>query len=362
VSRLPIKISLALLLALAGCTTPRNQTAPPDWGVASAPVFAPVATLTPATNRPPFTVPAPHSQLASLPPHFAETWVALTRWAQANHLAAPRKIAAAPLPVYALTTPHGKILVRGGSQLADWNGQEFHLGFKPGETNGELFIHNLDLQKNLQPLLENSPLPSPGNRTLVLDPGHGGGNTGTRSVHDGRLEKEFTLDWALRLQPLLERAGWRVLLTRTNDLELSLSNRVAFAEAQRADIFISLHFNSAAPDENPAGLETYCLTPNGMPSNLIRDGEDDARLKFNNNAYDEQNFQLALRVQRALLAANRQHDRGVRHARFIGVLRGQNRPAVLIEGGYLSNQGEAAQIAKPAFRQKLAEAVAEALR
>ena len=313
----------------------------------------------PLTNRPPAVTPAP--QPAPVP-HFAETWVTLDHWAQANHLVAPRKTAAAPLPVYTQTAPNGTLEIRGGSQLATWNGLELHLGFKPGETNGQLFIHALDLQKNLQPLLGNFPLPPLGQRTIVIDPGHGGGNTGTRSVHDGRYEKEFTLDWALRLQPLLESAGWRVLLTRTIDLELSLSNRVAFAEARHADIFISLHFNSAAPDENPFGLETYCLTPNGMPSNLIRDGEDDARLKFNNNAYDSQNLQLALRVQRALLTANHQHDRGVRHARFIGVLRGQNRPAILIEGGYLSNQGEAAQIAKPAFRQKLAEAVAEALR
>jgi N-acetylmuramoyl-L-alanine amidase len=358
VSQTPLKISLTLLLAVAGCTTtprPPSAATAPDWGVAPAPVLAPV------TNHSPFTVPPPRPQSVVAPPRFTETWVSLERWARGNNLAAPRKIAAAPLPVHAVTLPGGKLLVRGGSLLADWNGQEFHLGFKPGETNGQLFIHNLDLQKNLQPLLENDPLPR-GSRTLVIDPGHGGGNTGTRSVHDGHFEKEFTLDWALRLRPLLENAGWKVWLTRTNDLELSLSNRVAFAEAQRADIFISLHFNSAAPDENPAGLETYCLTPNGMPSNLIRDGEDDARLKFNNNAYDAQNFQLALRVQRALLTANHQHDRGVRHARFIGVLRGQNRPAVLIEGGYLSNQGEASQIAKPAFRQKLAEAVAEALR
>jgi len=352
VSRLPIKFPLALLLAVAGCSTaPRSTTPPPDWGV------TPVLAL--STNRPPAVAPTPQPTPV---PQFSETWVSLDRWAQANHLATPRKTAAAPLPVYWQTTPNGTLELRGGSHIATWNGLELHLGFKPSETNGQLFIHNLDVRKNLQPLLGNFPLPPRGQRTIVIDPGHGGGNTGTRSVHDGRYEKEFTLDWALRLQPLLENAGWQVFLTRTNDLELSLSNRVAFAEARRADIFLSLHFNSAAPDENPAGLETYCLTPNGMPSNLIRDGEDDARLKFNNNAYDAQNLQLALRVQRALLTANRQHDRGVRHARFIGVLRGQNRPAVLIEGGYLSNQGEAAQIAKPAFRQKLAEAVAEALR
>ena len=60
---------------------------------------------------------------------------------------------------------------------------------------------------------------------------------------------------------LLTTNGWRVFLTRTNDTDLSLSNRIAFAEAHKAGLFVSLHFNSAAPNEQQAGLETYCLTP-----------------------------------------------------------------------------------------------------
>ena len=101
------------------------------------------------------------------------------------------------------------------------------------------------------------------------------------------------------------------------------------------------------------GLETYCLTPVGMPSTLKRGYEDDASLVFANNAFDEQNFQLALKVHRALLTGTGIADRGV--------LRGQNRPAILIEGGYLSNAREARRIADAAFRQKLAQAVANAL-
>ena len=66
----------------------------------------------------------------------------------------------------------------------------------------------LDLQKNLEPLLLGPPLTF-GNRVIVIDPGHGGLNVGTHSVLDGRFEKEFTLDWAMRLAPLLEPMAGR---------------------------------------------------------------------------------------------------------------------------------------------------------
>jgi N-acetylmuramoyl-L-alanine amidase len=160
---------------------------------------------------------------------------------------------------------------------------------------------------------------------------------------------------------LLANDGWQVFLTRTTDVDLPLSNRVAFAEARKADLFLSLHFNSAAPNDREAGLETYCLTPTGMPSNVSRGYGDDPALAFPNNAFDAQNLQLALRVHRALLQVNGRLDRGVRRARFLGVLRGQNRPAVLVEGGYLSNPGEARRIADPAYRQRLAEGLAQAV-
>ena len=81
-----------------------------------------------------------------------------------------------------------------------------------------------------------------------------------------------------------------------------------------------------------------------------------------NNAFDAQNLQLAVRLQSALLHAAGMEDRGVRPARFMDVLRGQRRPAVLIEAGYLSNPAEANKIGSAAYRQKLAEAVAAALR
>jgi N-acetylmuramoyl-L-alanine amidase len=266
------------------------------------------------------------------------------------------------VPGCALSTTNGALILHAGSQVAYWDGLELRLGFAPQMLNGQPCLHILDLKKSLEPLIGGGPISCLGSSTtIVIDPGHGGEDSGTRSVLDQRLEKEFTLDWARRLGSLLATNGWQVFLTRNRDMDLSLSNRVAFAGARQADLFLSLHFNSAAPDRLQAGLETYCLTPTGMPSTVTRGYGDDPAQAFPNNAFDAQNLQVAMRVHGALLQVNGRRDRGVRRARYLGVLRGQNRPAILVEGGYLSNPQEARRIADPAYRQKLAEAVARSL-
>jgi N-acetylmuramoyl-L-alanine amidase len=83
---------------------------------------------------------------------------------------------------------------------------------------------------------------------------------------------------------------------------------------------------------------------------------------LSSNDFDAQNLQLAVKLQGALVHAIGMEDRGVRHVRYIEVLRGQKCPAVLIEGGYLSNPAEAKLIESGDYRQKLAEAVAAALK
>ena len=291
----------------------------------------------------------------------AETWISMARWCRENHAGEWREMVFAPQPVFTLTTGKGTLYFQVKSQIARWNGMELHLGFEPQWIDGQMFLHELDVKKNVEPLLRDLRLPAGPNRTIVIDPGHGGDkNTGTTNVVDGVSEKVFTLDWAKRLEPLLAAEGWQVFLTRTNDIDLSLSNRVMFAEEHHADLFISLHFNSAAPNQEQSGLETYCLTPAGMPSTLTRGYKDEIGLVLPNNTFDAENLALAVRVHQALLKVCGV-DRGVRRARFLGVLRGQNRPAILVEGGYLSNPHEARRIADPAYREKLAGALARAL-
>jgi N-acetylmuramoyl-L-alanine amidase len=289
------------------------------------------------------------------------TWISLDAWAAQHGVGKPYLLSDLPVTTYAVGSSNGVMLLEIGSRDATWKGVQINLGFDPQFIDGQILLHGLDLQKNLEPLLCGSP-PEFGNRVIVIDPGHGGINSGTHSVLDGRPEKEFTLDWAMRLAPLLEQEGWQVFLTRTNDVDIPLIDRVMCAEAHRADLFISLHFNSLAPDKKPVGLETYCLTPTGMPSTLARNYPDVRTENFPNNACDAQNLELAVHLQTALLRATGLEDRGVCRARFMGVLHKQRRPAVLIEAGFLSNPSDARLIENPAFRQKLAEAIAAVLK
>jgi len=267
-------------------------------------------------------------------------------------------IVSGPPASYRLESDHGALLLRMGSRQARWNDLDLRLGFGPPLINGQPYIHALDLEKIVQPLIEGFPAHPVTSPVVVLDPGHGGADSGALNLFTRHHEEEYTLDWALRLRRLLSAEGFQVYLTRSADVDVSLSDRVAFAAAHKADLFLSLHFNSAAPNETEEGLETYCLTPAGMPSTLTRDAGEDSAAFFPNNAFDLENLRLALTVHHALLGVNGNHDRGVRHARFPAVLRGQQCPAILIEGGYLSSRHEARLIADPAYRQKLAEAVA----
>ncbi len=375
-------IFFSVLIFLAGCATPPDagvggvveapdKTPPPNWGESNV-VHK---TIVVQTNLPALAsaktkaVPLLHSNPPPVvratnvfKPEPVATWTSLARWAAEHKIEKPRLVYNSPVSTYALVAGKNLMTLTIGSHEATWNGIEINLGFEPEMIDGEIFLHHLDLQKNLTPLLYEPPLNfSATNRVLVLDPGHGGMNGGTVSVLDKRPEKEFTLDLARRIKSLVETNGWTVFLTRTNDYDVALSNRVNFAEAHHADCFISLHFNSSAPDKKQAGLETYCLTPTGMPSTLTRGFADPWFENLPNNNFDAQNIQFATRLHKAVLNASGEEDRGVRRARFLGVLRGQKRPAILIEGGYLSNPTEAAKIENPAFRQKLAEAIARAL-
>lgn len=287
-------------------------------------------------------------------------WVVVSDWTETNRVEGPFRISSNAHPVFEVRSERGAFAFQIGAEQARFDGMTLLLGFKPMVFAGQACLHELDLARNLGPLLIGEPFDPAEHRRIVIDPGHGGRNTGTRSA-GGNLEKTYTLDWALRLQPLLETNGWRVLLTRTNDSDLTLAQRVEFADAVDADLFLSLHFNASGGGTYQVGLETYCLTPRGMPSSLTRGFDDDPGVEYPNNAFDLENIQLAARLHRALLQVNGGEDRGIRRARFMGVLRGQNRPAVLLEGGFLSNPAEAARIADPDYRQELAEAVAAGL-
>ncbi len=217
--------------------------------------------------------------------------------------------------------------------------------------------------------------PSSGLRTVVIDPGHGGDELGTQGVK-GTLEKEITLSVARRLRTLIEsRLGLKVFLTREDDRTMSLDERSAFANNRRADVFISIHANSAV---RPAmkGAEVYYLT--------VERADEEARKRADQNStvlpalgggnraidlilwetaqarYLEQSATLAGFVEQALRPRVEMSPRAVQQAPF-RVLVGANMPAALVEIGYLSNADQETQLATAAYQEQVALSLLDAL-
>lgn len=214
-------------------------------------------------------------------------------------------------------------------------------------------------------------------RKIVLDPGHGGHSSGTRTP-SGLLEKEVTLDVARRLQTLLVKEdAFEVLLTRDEDREVSLADRAALANRSGADIFVSVHVNWIE-DEKARGVETYYLGPTNDPFlNRLAAAENldsgysraDMRQLLDRlyaNVRQDESARLARVVQsslyRSLGAINPAlGDRGVKAAPFI-VLLSTEMPAILAEVSCMSNLEEAELLSKPLYRQYIADALAGGIR
>lgn len=231
-------------------------------------------------------------------------------------------------------------------------------------TRGKLWISELDVLKVLDPVLQPGRLRKNGVvvRTIVIDPGHGGSDRGTRGR--ASFEKVMTLDVAKRVERDLAGSGLRVFLTRTADTTVALEDRVQFAQAKGADLYVSIHFNSGGGSAE--GIETYCTAPAGASStaNFSGSGGDrDAggdRQAVTNNRYDASNVWLAHCVQKSSLQATRALDRGVRRSRFY-VLRYANCPAILIEGGFLTSSSEEQRILRTDYRETLAKGIADGI-
>jgi N-acetylmuramoyl-L-alanine amidase len=221
-------------------------------------------------------------------------------------------------------------------------------------ARGRLWIVELDVRKTLDPVLRPDRLKSRSRvRTIILDPGHGGGDRGTRGR--ASIEKTLTLDLAKRVERNLAGSGVRVVLTRTSDKTVPLEERAARTKA--ADLFVSLHFNSGGSAQ---GIETFCAPPAGAASTATPSARGRGSAAVASNRFDEQNVWLAHCTQKALLRATRATDRGVRRARFY-VLRYASCPAVLIEAGFLSNRAEEQKVLTTSYRELLAKSIAEGI-
>ncbi len=236
-------------------------------------------------------------------------------------------------------------------------------GVQVGELNqiGDKFV-SLELQRTRaiappialpplpQPNTQPFPVPSAGDRNptpsaqpprtvprgrvvIVVDPGHGGKDSGAPGI-GGLLEKDVVLPISQRIAAILEQNGVQAVLTRNSDFFVELQGRVNIAERANANLFVSIHANSAGPRPDVNGLETY---------------------------YFDSGLGLAQVVHRNILRnIPNLRDRGVRKARFY-VLRKSSMPSILVETGYMTGREDNARLGNPEYQNQMAEAIANGI-
>ncbi|MBO1054998.1 MAG: N-acetylmuramoyl-L-alanine amidase [Dolichospermum sp. JUN01] len=172
-----------------------------------------------------------------------------------------------------------------------------------------------------------------GKIVVIIDPGHGGKDSGAIGI-GGVLEKDVILPISKRITEVLERNGIQVIMTRGSDYFVTLPGRVTMAERANADVFVSIHANSAGANRpEVSGLETY--------------------------HYDS-GLRLAQIVHSKILQSLNVRDRKVRKARFY-VLRKTSMPSILVETGFLTGRDDAAKLRTSAYQNQMADAIAQGI-
>ena len=232
--------------------------------------------------------------------------------------------------------------------------------------------------ERLNALVAEGPKPS-GRKVIVIDPGHGGIDSGTNGVN-GLVEKDLVLAEGLKLAKVLKAAGYAVHMTRDSDVFIPLPERVAIARKLKADLMISLHADSN-PDQDVSGLSIYTLNDGRSDREAAalarRENQSDiiagVDLSSANSPVAPILIDLAQRdtinrssrfAETALTQLKGATDilaRSPHRAASLAVLVAPDVPAVLIELGYLSNSSDAAQMNKDAWRSRVAEAIAGAV-
>ncbi len=217
--------------------------------------------------------------------------------------------------------------------------------------------------------------PTPGVRTIVIDPGHGGEELGAKGAK-GTLEKTLTLSVARRLKASLEsRLGARVLLTREDDRAVGPDQRAALANNNKADLFLSLHVN-ASLRKTASGAQIFYLSLDRADEEARRVAESEgvAMPVFGGGTREidvilwemaqarhlDQSAALARAVEQQMRAAVPMGPQAIQQAPF-RVLVGANMPAVLVEMGYLTNASQEAQLLGGEFQARIAQALTDAV-
>jgi len=174
-------------------------------------------------------------------------------------------------------------------------------------------------------------------KVVVMDAGHGGHDDGAWEHTKSKLpEKTIVLDIAQKVGRMLSDRGAKVSYTRTTDRFISLEDRALSAERNRADLFVSVHANASTRNPHASGVDIYIY-----------------------DKASSQSVRAALKIDRAVKQAGFE-SRGVKRANF-HVLREHTRPAVLIECGFLTNNGDAGKLNSSSYRAEIASAIADGI-
>ncbi len=266
----------------------------------------------------------------------------------------PAEVVPSGAKIQTNTTDHPLEFV-SGSREAIINGARSWLCFPVIEHDGKSLVSRTDVAKTIEPLVRPHRVPDVGKvQTVVLDPGHGGHDKGQVSRYGA--EKDFALDVARKLRPILQAKGLRVIMTREGDYFVPLEVRAKIANAARNSIFVSIHFNATNDDPNATGFEIFSFTPRGAPSTSDGTAAASSVNVQPGSSVDAQSLALSACIYHSVLGHLREYDRGIKRARF-AVLRLTKVPAVLIEGGFLTESGESKLISNKDWRAKLAGAI-----
>lgn len=178
---------------------------------------------------------------------------------------------------------------------------------------------------------------------IVVDAGHGGDDFGTRSPSKPKYhEKSLNLTTALILADYLKGMGYQTVMTRSKDEFIDLKKRAEFANAKEADLFVSVHYNSA-PSKKASGIEIF----------YFKSDENKSRSTASRK--------LAATILAQVTQLTKAKSRGVKHGNF-AVIRETKMPAVLVEGGFLTNEDEMEKIKDPAYVKSLAWGIAQGIK
>lgn len=251
------------------------------------------------------------------------------------------------------------------------------LDLRPGASGRVFYLTDpyrivIDVQRRDRTRAKRRPV-------VVLDPGHGGSEPGAANEKYGLVESRLALTLAEltadRLVDIMPQA--RVLLTRSADVDLSLEERCALANAMEADVFVSIHLNASSETLRKGGVATFVLdTTNDRQALRLAARENDTRVAevtgvqsllatYHREGQAAGSIDLANSVQHNTLKAGRMvypafADRGVRQSMFY-VLVGARMPAVLLEASFLSYEPEARALATSRYRNALAHGIASGI-